>query len=698
MSTNRLQRTHRSTKIPNVKLRPVPHNRSIQESVRAAAEDDAHFHQLQRTGLDQGAHSAQDFHSSKPLQGITLSFTGIVEDKVCHAKLMQQELIQIAEQLGAKVHRNLTSEVTHLIARKPGSEKYRCAVRFGMHVIRPEWLYTVREAWLCGEDHVDVDALAMQARLGALEQLHLAFSGVDSTQRDHLQELIHGQGGSVAPRLTLDGSITHLVCGPDDGRTRKSYARILEYKTLAEHHDKSTLPPNVEAAAHIQLVHAAWVEDCCKYHVLLPEDKYDARRPLDPPDLHQEYPVAPPIRSRASIPERTLSVPDAKPKNLSGILDRVHSVSFSKNPQTENAPKDTPCTPSSSSLLTFSRADRFHTHQRGQQLFQSIKFHVDLLDEARTRRVASVIRSHAGVLCAEKDATYLVRPLVLPSLCAVAPASRLVTHHWIELCIHNDQIIDPNTHIACVPTTASMPIPNADKLCFSFTGFDRQGPQYHHALAVIHAIGAQVQDAFGRANTTHLICSENSASNLKVQKAHAWNIPVKPLEFLSDLLHTGKVPTPTDHAPNSPVEPISNTSSTLSRSSHDTSAMDALQKPHISADSVVSVDSQNQAPSKLPLTNRREPPSKNHDSALAPTKSRVGKSVQPSSEENQFACSDPAHITTNSARWWDDASDSNCVLDDAPQVLYDDPIARKERKRLMALVEPPASKRVHPST
>ena len=36
MSTNRLQRTHRSTKIPNAKLRPVPVARGVSE--RAAAE------------------------------------------------------------------------------------------------------------------------------------------------------------------------------------------------------------------------------------------------------------------------------------------------------------------------------------------------------------------------------------------------------------------------------------------------------------------------------------------------------------------------------------------------------------------------------------------------------------------------------------------------------------------------------------
>lgn len=94
---------------------------------------------------------------------------------------MKRELVDIAEQLGARVHKNLTSEVTHLVARQPGSEKYKCAVRFHMHVVRPEWLYLVREAWLAGEDAVDIAQLADESRLGALEGMHVALSGVDGT-------------------------------------------------------------------------------------------------------------------------------------------------------------------------------------------------------------------------------------------------------------------------------------------------------------------------------------------------------------------------------------------------------------------------------------------------------------------------------------------------------------------------------------
>ena len=54
MSTNRLQRTHRSTKIPNVKLRPVPVSTASRERQRADAEDDAHFQATRDHGTTRG--------------------------------------------------------------------------------------------------------------------------------------------------------------------------------------------------------------------------------------------------------------------------------------------------------------------------------------------------------------------------------------------------------------------------------------------------------------------------------------------------------------------------------------------------------------------------------------------------------------------------------------------------------------------
>lgn len=606
MSTNRLQRTHRSTKIPNVKLRPAPAASRATERARADAEDDAHFQRLRDRGSTSGAHSAHDFATAQPLQGTVLSFTGLPDEKV-RACTDQRELVEMAEQLGAQVHKNLTSEVTHLVARVPGSEKYRCAIRFPMHVVRPEWLHLVREAWLAGEDAVDVDWLAHETKLGAFEGMCIALSGVDEAARAHYAERIAAHGGTLAPRLVLDGSLTHLACGPDDGRARKSYTRVAEHQALARHGTDATLPPAVLAAARIRLVHAAWIDACCDAEALLPEDEFDAQRPLAPRPPPASA-ARPPVRRTASVP--AVAPP---PQHLQRLVHRIHS-------ETEPGGR---AEPRRAGLLALTRAERFVAERT---LFASMTFHVAMHDDARTRRVASAIRSAGGVLTAAETAQYVVRPLCVAD--ADARGGTLVTHHWIELCLHYDRIV-PTSQLACIPTTAPMPVPGGDRLCISFTGLDRDGPQYHHAVAVVQALGGQVEDAFRRASTTHLVCVGDEAQNgLKAQKAHSWGIPTVGLTFLHDAFVTGNLAGGARAA--TPQE----------------------------------------APTPDVTTSPRKAAARSPRRAHTPP----------------LAAPRPPAPTSPLAAWWAEP-------EEAPHVLYDDPAARKERTRLLALVDGPPPKK-----
>jgi hypothetical protein len=178
-STNRWQKSHRSVKIPHVKLRP-PQARAVSEAEIADAEDDAHFRRTRNRGVSSGAHTPADFygHARTPLRGTVLSFTGI-EDK--------RELVDIAERLGACVHADLTSEVTHLVARTPGSEKYRIAIQFHMCIVQPEWLYLVREAWLSGEDAVDLAGVRVNP-CGVRPLTHTLHSSLSNANYRHWKD------------------------------------------------------------------------------------------------------------------------------------------------------------------------------------------------------------------------------------------------------------------------------------------------------------------------------------------------------------------------------------------------------------------------------------------------------------------------------------------------------------------------------
>lgn len=662
MSTNRLQRTHRSTKIPNAKLRPVPVARGVSERAAADAEDDAHFQRIRNHGATAGAHAPADFAASRPLRGTVLSFTGILDDK--------RELIDIAEALGAAVHRNLTSDVTHLVARQPGSEKYRCAVRCGMHVVRPEWLHAVREAWLAGDDVVDTARLADEHRLGALEGLCLAMSGVDDATRVRLTARIVEHGGSVAPRLTLDGSLTHLVCGPDDGRVRKSYTRVVEHQALARHYTPDALPSAVRAAAAIRLVHAAWVDDCCDAHVLLSEDTYDARAPLAPRPVRTAR-VQPAMERTTSAPTPVAPTAPAAPapaKDVARLVARVHSDTHAPTPPPAAAAP-------SSGLLGLSRAARF-AHD-APRLFRATSFHVAMHDDARTRRVAGVVRAHGGTLVDAAHATYLVRPLCAPPEPVPTHATR-VTHHWIELCLFYDRLVDPTAHLACVPAAAPMPVRGAERVRVSFTGVDRHGPEYHHAVAAIEAAGAHVEDAFSRAHTTHLVCIGDARTNLKAQKAREWGVPVVGYAFLQTMLQGEIEGGAREHSE--------------SREPSDGGGKDATDAWVHAADAGPGRDAapDEAALASLRVRGRRDAaagrPARPATLPVGPTLSAAAPPADVGSPYDTEALYDAADA-------FDHPTDAPDASEHAPHILYDDPAARKERTRLLALVDGPPPKR-----
>lgn len=93
--TNRSARSHRSTKVPNVKLRPASNlsvseaNRKSRREREAQTEDDSHFRSLHQHAdeeeVDAVTYEKQLLASKKPLTGLTLAFTQVGDLKVSRA-------------------------------------------------------------------------------------------------------------------------------------------------------------------------------------------------------------------------------------------------------------------------------------------------------------------------------------------------------------------------------------------------------------------------------------------------------------------------------------------------------------------------------------------------------------------------------------------------------------------------------------
>ncbi|SPO19950.1 related to DNA topoisomerase II binding protein [Ustilago trichophora] len=277
---NRSARAHRSTKIPNVKLRPAQRdsgNSAASSSKQAQnkrsrqqdellddREDAAHFRQLRDDGHDHGAHLDADFigTSARPLKGAIISITGLGDVK--------SSLTQYARELGARVEGNLTEDVTHLIADRPGSEKYRFALELGMHIVSPEWILDVREAWLSGED-VDAEELELKHQLPALSNITICFSALGGAERRRLVALAQELGATVSDELRFDGTITHLVSATADPNASSSVRHLLHFLDRSRHGRNGT---REQAASRILAVRPEWLGDCQQAAGCLSEQIY----------------------------------------------------------------------------------------------------------------------------------------------------------------------------------------------------------------------------------------------------------------------------------------------------------------------------------------------------------------------------------------------------------------------------------------
>ncbi|KAJ1030374.1 hypothetical protein NDA16_001283 [Ustilago loliicola] len=278
---NRSARAHRSTKIPNVKLRPAQREADILSSASSSKqqqnriakrrdqliddrEDAAHFRQLRDEGHDHGAHLDSDFigTAARPLKGAIISITGLGDVKAA--------LTQYAREQGARVEGNLTEDVTHLIADRPGSEKYRYALELGMRIVSPDWILDVRDAWLQGED-VDAQELEQKHTLLALSNTTVCFSAVAGAERRKLVALAKQLGATVSDELRFDGSITHLVSATADPNASSSVHHLLHFLDRSRHGRNGT---REQAASRILAVRPEWLDDCQKAGGCLSEQVY----------------------------------------------------------------------------------------------------------------------------------------------------------------------------------------------------------------------------------------------------------------------------------------------------------------------------------------------------------------------------------------------------------------------------------------
>ncbi|KAL1758586.1 hypothetical protein FB107DRAFT_271789 [Schizophyllum commune] len=165
-----------------------------------------------------------------------------------------------------------------------------------------------------------------------------------------------------------------------------------------------------------------------------------------------------------------------------------------------------------------------------------------LIGEADSPSVRSALAGAGGLMCAELDAEADFMVVRLADLGRVVGLShardRFRTECWVEKCICEKRICDPDEHLTFTPLNPRLfPIEDTSRIVLSFSGLDEAEACWIRRL--LRAIGITHAPTFTR-RTTHLLCP--SREGKKYEKAPEWGIEVVGMEWLHAVAREGRVP------------------------------------------------------------------------------------------------------------------------------------------------------------
>lgn len=458
--------------------------------------------------------------------------------------------------MGAEHKFDLTSDVTHLLIGAIDTPKYRYVAkeRPDVKVLKPDWVDAVREQWLLGED-VDVAALEEEWRAPPFFGLKICLTGFEElTERNAIAELVQAHGAQYSGDLTRD--ITHLIAAVPKGK-KYEYARSWD----------------------IKVVGLEWVRDCIERRLALDEALYD---PVMPPEERgrnawRREPIQP-VTGKHPRQDDTQAQPDSRRRKLrrtvsekfesqnDAIWADITSASAEKDQADEweddldkplkneaegqHVPNKTKTSPKPKpQQQARSRQPKSKRHGIFQQRLVVLHGFEDKKIEILYRHLSSNGAIVAGGYDLDKFSAeerfdgYLVIPHDIPQaeirdLPDIAMTQ--VTEFWVESCLHNKKLVDPNLDTLCQPLRHSR-IDGFDGVVVCSTGFENI--HLLHLSKIVSLMGA-TYDEFLKAKTSVLVCKSDFPNVEKVKFAVENGIAAVSLAWLEACLETGIIQQP----------------------------------------------------------------------------------------------------------------------------------------------------------
>lgn len=462
--------------------------------------------------------------------------------------------------MGATHKLDLTGEVTHLIVGDIETPKYKYVAkeRPDIVVLEPTWIDAVREAWMDGDDDVDVQGLERIHRCPTFAGLKICITGIpDQAQRNHLSSTIEHEGAEYHGDLTKQ--VTHLLVARPEGA---------KYKAAQDW--------------RIHTVSMKWLEDSMQRGMAL-DPKY-----YDPTMSHQDQgkgAYRKEAGTRTSLGKRLRneeSQTSAASSNSKRKLRRHASRRLEDHSQdmwqdisaadvtTTVAPSETNqwTAGDEDSQLTLGRAaaepqveksfDIRQDHDtavaaapKPEGLFSGWCIAMQGFEEEKTKRLAQYLEPNGACIAksleglemeAGEEQQYDKRCILVPHAQsdrnAHVPQSStgavVATEWWVERCIHYKQILDPEQDVLCQPLW-NLNILGFSKLIVSTTGFS--GVDYRQIAESVKLAGATYQEHL-TPTISVLVSGNPTVKKEKAYYAAKHQIPVVNAEWLWTCLKT----------------------------------------------------------------------------------------------------------------------------------------------------------------
>ncbi|KAG6878077.1 hypothetical protein C0992_008613 [Termitomyces sp. T32_za158] len=590
------RRSNKSTKVPNVKLRPAQEG----EISRRLRRDDSIFAEESQLGSDDTV--AVDL-CPRPFRRVVLCATGAFD---------KPTIFKQAVELGATTTSAFTDRVTHLVAVDHGGAKYQA---------------NSYQIWLRGDDvemedvrqklhfYMDETNFAQEVakhRLPIFSGVVICPSGIDEiVRRTQINKLVTEHGGVYLKNLERPVRVTHLLCSGEQETDKMKYAEKF----------------NSRGEANVHLVWEEWFWDSLEFGGRFDEEKYQVRRPRPerkfPQPQEEVTPTSPPpsdqpeddqeesedelanvkrlpeatlqlwssllgrrgyeisngglVRSpskvpRLSMPRPPSPLPEGRQKERSVISRfrransfapaRPEAASSSRQPfrRTRTIPiMDTAA--NGGSFMASARPMRdggvngetstsVVGSARATGIFSGLKF--SALGEAKSPSVRAAIEENGGRMLfglEDEDVDYIVVRLVSGSKLYMQEADETLrgkyrTECWLERCVFQERVCPPEDHITFFPLSIATPVPGVEAIRLSFSGLDQAEATWITRL--LRALGIKLEQSFSK-KSTHLLCP--SGTGLKFDKALEWGTPVVTVQWLAHIATTGVIPPTSEYPP-----------------------------------------------------------------------------------------------------------------------------------------------------